>query len=80
MALNSPNVTLLVSENSEEELSITVRDVGLRHHNVFSRRQREECHHLSGNRVIRHVKRLLKIFDNYCENIFGRNICRKYLN
>ena len=72
MVLNSPNVALLVSEYSEEELSITVRDVGLRHHNVLSRRQCEECHHLSGYRVIRHVKRLLEIFDNYCKNISVR--------
>ena len=55
-----PDVALLVGEDAQEELAVAVGHVGLRHHDVVARRQREERHHLARHRVVRHVQRLLR--------------------
>ena len=56
-----PDVALLVREDPQQELAITVRNVGLGHYNVLSRWKSKECHHLPGHRVIGHIQRFLRI-------------------
>ena len=55
----SPYIAVLVGEYSEEKFAFAVRNAGLRHNDIITWREREECHHFSGNRVIRHVQRFL---------------------
>ena len=70
----SPNITLFISENSEKKLSITVWNIGLRHHNIlswnaecywnynnqaFTWGKSKESYYFSGYRMICYIKRFL---------------------
>lgn len=56
-----PDVALLVGQDSQEELSVAVWHVGLRHDDVVARRQSEERDDLPRHRMVRHVQRLLSL-------------------
>merc|ERR1719394_2442562 len=61
----SPNITLFISENSQKKLSITVWNIGLRHHNILSWGKSKESYYFSGYRMICYIKRFM------LQNILG---------
>ncbi len=56
-----PNVGLLVGEDSEQEFSVAVGHVRLRHDDVVAGGKGEERHHLARDAVIRNVKGWLEV-------------------